>query len=362
VRRAKSLKSPLSRASAIAALVLTLGIASTSAASSVGAGHRRVTGPAKAASHRAAAPSLIGGDSKTDCVYSANRIDVLHRFEQMVSKNIDCALVFNNASPNWAGWDDPWFLREQGSPASNWLAWATAPGTDRQLVITQGMFPSDVNGTNWLQAGAGGAYDRYARTLARKLVAAGLGNSVIRLGHEANDSGSPWFVGTTPESWRLWDQYWRQTVVAMRSVPGAHFLFDWCINAYWEPIALADWYPGNSFVNIIGVDAYDSGVPVGADRWSKIYTQPDGIDDVLRFAAAHGKPVSFPEWGLWTSGSAGGFGGGGDPAYIDGMAGVVKSNAIAYQSYFDSLASATLLADSPPSLAAYRESFGGGEQ
>jgi hypothetical protein len=348
------------------ALLLALGVVSASAASLSRAhkAHRRhrATGQAHAASQPAPSPSLIGGDSKTDCVYAANSIDTLQSFEQMVNKTYSCALVFNNASPNWAGWDDPWFLSEQGNPNANWLGWATAPGTDRQLIITQGMFPSSLNGTDWLQAGAAGAYNTYARTLARNLVAAGLGNSVIRLGHESNDSGSPWFIGTTAQSWRQWDEYWRQTVTAMRSVPGAHFLFDWCINAYWEPTALADWYPGNSFVNIIGIDAYDMGVPAGENRWSTIYDQPDGISTVLQFASARGKPVSFPEWGLWTSGSANGNGGGDDPAYINGMAGVVQNNDVAYQSYFYNLASATLLTDSPDSLAAYSQSFGGGGQ
>jgi beta-mannanase len=141
-------------------------------------------------------------------------------------------------------------------------------------------------------------------------------------------------------------------------VRGGHFLFDWCINAYYEPIPLADWYPGNNFVDIIGVDAYDSGVPDGANRWSTIYNQPDGIKAVLRFAAAHGKPVSIPEWGLSPPGASGG--GGEDPSYIQGIASVVKNNPVAYQSYFYNNASATLLASSPLSLAAYRQSFGGG--
>ena len=311
------------------------------------------------ARHAHPSAALIGDNTKTDCVYAAESIGVLSAFENLVERKFDCVLVYNNASPNWAGWEHPWFLKEQGIPSRNWWRWATAPGTHRQLVITQGMFPSDVDGTNWLQAGASGAYDAYARTLARNLVAAGLGSSVIRLGHEANLSGSPWFIGTTRQSFQLWDEFWRQTVLAMRSVPGAHFLFDWCINAHVEPIPLAEWYPGNDVVNIIGIDSYDEGVPAGDVRWSSLYNQPDGIKAVLQFAAAHGKPVSIPEWGLWTPGP-GTLGGGNDPAYIDHIASVVRNNPVAYQSYFYNLAPAALLSADPQSRMAYQLHFGGG--
>jgi hypothetical protein len=306
----------------------------------------------------AGSSALIGADTKTDCVYTAESTSILQQFGQMVNHSFNCALVYNNASPNWAGWEDPWFLSEQGNTSYDWQQWATAPGTHREMIITQGLFPSDLDGTGWLQAGASGEYTQYARTLARNLVAAGLGDSVIRLAHEGNDSGSQWFIGTTQRSFELWDEFWRQTVLAMRSVPGAHFLFDWTVNAYWEPVPLAEWYPGNSVVNIIGIDTYDGGVPIGDERWSRLYSQPDGIKDVLQFAAANNKPVSIPEWGLATPGQAT-LGGGDDPTYVDGIAAVVRNNPVAYQSYFYNHDSATLLANDPLSLAAYRQNFGG---
>jgi beta-mannanase len=145
----------------------------------------------------------------------------------------------------------------------------------------------------------------------------------------------------------------------MRSVRGAAFRFDWCINARWRPIPLADFYPGNDVVDYVGIDAYDSAVGPGIDRWSAIYNRPDGIHDVLRFAAAHGKPMSFPEWGLWKPGGDT-LGGGDDPDYVNGIARIVRQNQVAYQSYFYKYDSATLLASSPFSLAAYRRHFGAG--
>ena len=44
----------------------------------------------------------------------------------------------------------------------------------------------------------------------------------------------------------------------MRSVPGTRFLFVWNPNACTTDLPLDDWYPGNSYVDIIGMDVYDS--------------------------------------------------------------------------------------------------------
>lgn len=303
---------------------------------------------------------MSAAGSKADCIYAANSIAVLHSVERLVHHTFDCVLVYNNAAPDWTSWENPWFLTDS-SPGSDhaWQRWAEAPGAHRQLIISNNLFPSDVDGTDWLAAGAAGKYAQYARRLARNLVAAGLGHSVIRLADEANDTGNPYSLQTTPAALRLWRQFWRRTAIAMRSAPGAHFLFDWCINSYWRPVPMEEWYPGDDVVNIIGIDAYDSGVPVGDARWARIYNQPDGIRDVLTFARAHGKPVSIPEWGLEPAGG-GTLGGGADPAYINAIADVVRMNRVAYQSYFYNHDSAELLSSNPASLSAYRRDFGRG--
>ncbi len=150
----------------------------------------------------------------------------------------------------------------------------------------------------------------------------------------------------------------------MKSVAGAQFLMDWCVNAYWQPFALANWYPGDDVVDIIGIDSYDSGLPPSITTqpaaWNRLFTQPDGIQAVQSFAAQHGKPLSVPEWGLGGVGSPW-FGMGDDPAYIDGMASVVSSGTVAFQSYFLGGDPATLLeAPGSQSFARYVAHFGGG--
>ena len=297
----------------------------------------------------------VAYDAKADCVSAGSSVEEMRSFERLVGRNFDCALVFNEAAPNWAGWEAPWFLSD--SYPYNWRSWVHAAGSHRQLIISQALFPSELAGSDWLGAGAAGVYARHARTLARNLVAGGLGNSVIRLAHEANDNQEPYAVATSYRDQALWREFWRRTVIAMRSVPGAHFLFDWCVNAYWRPIPLSRWYPGDDVVNIVGIDAYDSGVPMRENRWTRLYTEPDGIRAVLRFAAAHDKPVSIPEWGLVPA-NRGSLGGGDDPAYVDGIARVVRENPVAYQAYFYVHDSAALLSVDRMSLLAYRRHFG----
>jgi len=303
--------------------------------------------------------AIIGGNSKTPCVYSAHSISTLDAFSLMVGRQINCAMVYINATNTWQQWESPWFINYY-NPDNDWSAWATAPGTNRQLVITQNLIPSDLEGTDWLDAGAAGDYTVYARALAQNLVNAGLGNSVIRLSPESNGTWYSDSLGSTPAQWAEWDEFWRQTVLAMRSVPGANFQFDWCIAALYRALPLSEIYPGNDVVNIIGVDAYDTGNIGNTDaaRWNETLNGADGIQAVVNFAAAQGKPISIPEWGVSPVGDSEGFGD--DPTFVNGIASVVGDNPTAYQSYFYKYGYAIQLSPGTQSLAAYQQDFGAG--
>ena len=282
------------------------------------------------------------------CVYSGDTLAGLRTFDALVGSRITCAVVFDTAAPNWSAWDRPWFTYNP-IPDENWSHFAATPG--HRLVITVSMFPSSLNGADWRSAGAAGDYARYARALARNLVADGMGHAVIRLGHEANGT---WFadnIGNTPAQWAQWREFWRKTVFAMRSVKNAHFSFDWCIAAGYRAIPLRDYYPGDDVVDSIGVDVYDNGVPTGENRWTYQYDRPGGVRAVVRFARAHHKPVAIPEWGLQAT-SAGG--GGDDPTFVSGIAGLAARTSVSFQSYFFAEGSLPLLSKGSGSLAAYR--------
>jgi hypothetical protein len=309
-----------------------------------------------AASGASAAP--MADDGKAVCAYSAHHISTLDEYSRLVHHAVDCALVYNDSAQTWQAWETPWFLHH-GDPDLNWARWATAPGTQRRLVITQNLFPAELNRADWRTAGARGDYAEHARSLARNLVAAGLGDSVIRLAHEANGNWYPDSIGDTPEQYDEWRQFWRQTVLAMRSVPGANFRFDWCVNAAYRAIPLVQYYPGDDVVDFVGVDAYDSGIAASTpvdQRWPIVYGRDGGVRDVLRFAKAHGKPLTIPEWGVAPPSKM--QSGGDDPGYVHGIAAVVRDNTVAYHSYFYKYEWATQLAEGPRSLAAYRQEFG----
>ncbi len=319
-------------------------------------------------------------DSKADCLYAANNVSTLAAFGNRIGYRFRCALTFSNTNQQWTSWETPWFTTA-GHPSAeyfNWQDWKNcanpddpcAPGERRQLIITTQLWPSSEDGSGPLAKCAQGDYNWYALALGKNLVNDGLGDSIIRLQQEGNDTADP---GDLPsdgvDGWPTtqeeleWAACWSNEALAMKAVPGAHFLMDWTVNAYWRPIPLADWYPGDRAVDIIGIDAYDSGLPAGITSepaaWIRLTTQADGIDTVQQFAAQHGKPLSFPEWGLAYPGSPD-YGLGDDPLYIDNIAAVVRLFPFAYQSYFLNGDSGALLDGlAPASALRYIAHFGG---
>ena len=300
--------------------------------------------------------SVLQADSKANCVYPANSQKLLATFSAATGAQINCVVLFNNDKPTWKDWENVWWSHPP-KPDFDWLRWKTAvPG--RQIVITQSMVPKSAP-SDWRVLGAEGAYDHYATQLAENLVSAGLGDSIIRLGAEANADDPQSTIGTDPSQYGDWAEYWANIVRAMRAVPGAHFLFDWTVNQYYRPIPFDQWYPGNDVVDIIGIDAYDSGITDSSltpdERWQKLSNEPDGLNALAAFAAAHNKPMSIPEWGLMQVGPKGGAGD--DPTYVKGLASFIATHPVVYNSYFYQPAETGVipLTDAPQSLAVYRQ-------
>jgi beta-mannanase len=138
----------------------------------------------------------------------------------------------------------------------------------------------------------------------------------------------------------------------MRSVTGAHFRFDWTVNAAIRPLPLAAFYPGDDVVDIVGVDLYDFDPQTGTAPWLRFYRAPDGGAQMAAFAKAHRKPLSIPEWG--TTAKAGTD----DPAFVNGIAQLTRTGNVAYQAYFFAHDSAGRLVAGAKSLSAYRRHFG----
>jgi Glycosyl hydrolase family 26 len=209
------------------------------------------------------------------------------------------------------------------------------------------------NGDTLANAAAGGDNAAFTQ-LAQEMVSAGAGNSVLRLGWESNGNWFPWSADQNPQQYV---QAFDNAVTAMRSVPGANFTFDWNVSAgpaNWPAgDTLSTFYPGNAYVDDIGVDAYDN------QNWNDLLNGSNGLNAVQQFASQNGKPMSVDEWGLWSSSSGGQ---GDDPTFINNMANFFANTPnLAFQGYFNDTmpGGSEDLADNPNSQAAYIQDFQG---
>jgi len=310
-----------------------------------------------ATAHAATSPS----GKKQVCVYSQNETEMVPTFASLVGRTtVDCAMVYVN-SPTWSTWDSPWFVHYV-DPNYNWAEWVQdSPANDpRQLIVNTTLIPSGVSSDpNWRAEGAAGDFTSYDQTFAQTLVSDGLANAIIVLGAEANGNWEYDNIGSTAAQVSDWVQTWRNTVIAMRSVPGADFKFVWDVNNRIPATPFASYYPGDDVVDIIGDDAYDSAVTDDANDWSEVAGSADGVNSLVAFAQAHGKPIAFPEWGVGVRDS-GNLAGNDDPSYVNGMAGVIAADDVAFECYFFNDEWETELEQGPLSLAAYKAAFGDG--
>ncbi len=221
-----------------------------------------------------------------------------------------------------------------------------------------------------LAVGASGAYNAHFEQLARNLVAAGMGDSYLRLGWEFNQNKYPWYPAGQPANFVA---YWRQIVTTMRAVPGADFSF------VWNPSRgdngpkdramgnLANYYPGDDYVNIIGMDVYDTAwnhYPGETAEFHTMLTQTWGLDWLADFGAEHKKPLAIPELGLGPFGPSAGnglpftgngnIGGGDDPAFISDMFDWIAHHDVAFVSFWDYQNSSIQNGANPESEAALR--------
>jgi hypothetical protein len=257
------------------------------------------------------------------------------------------------------------------------LAWELGQwhGTGYRLELGVPMFATSGE-TDSLAVGATGAYNGNFATLARTLVAAGDGNAILRLGQEFTGSWNPWRVTNATDA-ANYAQFYRQIVSAMRTVPGQAFKFIWegadpQDGSYNGAYTADQTYPGDGYVDYIGSDTYDQSwvgscglafnntTSAGASMCSWNTNTLPGLDRVAAFAAAHAKPVVFPEWGLADRGD--GHGMGDDPTFVEEMAWWIAGHNVAFDIYFDFDVSGQVDAitdgNFPASLAAYHAGFG----
>jgi len=258
-------------------------------------------------------------------------------------------------------YNDGWTGMDGSGGSLDWMFAQGWTGTGYTLSLGVPIIPSDASGNpvGTLAQGATGAYNSYYVTLAQTLVAAGESNAYLRLGWEFDGSWYAWNA-TTPSAEASYATYFQQIVDSMRSVAGQDFRFVWNpdADAFTESgynVALA--YPGNSYVNVIGLDAYDQtwiSDPTPANAWSQTYL-PE-LTAARAFAAAQGKPLALTEWGIWTGGN----GLNDDPLYITNIIAWMKdpANDVIYENYFNEGNNQLIAGDTPNALAAFIAALG----
>jgi Glycosyl hydrolase family 26 len=236
---------------------------------------------------------------------------------------------------------------------------------------------------------ASGADDGYYKTLAENLVAGGFGSSYIRLGWEFQGSWFPWNI-CNQDGQKDFVPAFRNIVTSMRSVSGADFKFIWNPDDSSNTSCsgqLEDYYPGDSYVDMVSADVYDTngGSESDSARWTELVngvnaggwtaTAPEpvngqafkgyGLNWLVAFAREHNKEIGLPEWGLWSTGSNGG---GDDSYFVNQMASWIKSYATGPTIFwnYDDGADGTVLTvpdettgDVPDATAAFRNDFTG---
>jgi len=310
-------------------------------------------------------------------------------YSKWLNKDVVYALEFE-AGDHWGDIEGgTWWLE----PWGKWVG-AAEPGKQRFLVISVPMVPSGESGVT-LGQGASGAYDQHFVALAQNLVKYKLETSVIRIGWEFNGGWYPWSAEKDVKSWPI---YWQKIVTAMKSVQGQKFQFCWCLNNGWTSTVASTVYPGDEYVDFIGVDSYDStwdtkatlysfglrqrGIwyatfnysasetveynsvywkalransnvsPTEGATWTMIannsvmtnsrtiawadnYSGGYGLQYWSQWAATHNKPMTLNEWGVWDMPD--GHGGGDNAYYIQQMHTFINDpkNNVAFYSYFD---------------------------
>jgi hypothetical protein len=224
-------------------------------------------------------------------------------------------------------------------------------GTTISKVISIPMLPQkDESGLDYTQAqcrrlitqGKDGEFNpkwkQFASTIKEKF---GDETLYLRLGWEFNMYGknsAQYTWGADYENSDDWKKYWRNIVTIFHeTLPNAKIV--WCIgldlNDRWDganpdPNHISDdqLYPGDEYVDVIGIDKFDFYPSLLNNSWNNwyydIYLGGDevnghGLRFCSTFARNHGKPLSFPEWGLVDAAADSKSYGNDDPYYIARM-------------------------------------------
>ena len=274
-------------------------------------------------------------------VFPMHKASVASAFEASRGKKLDVITVFP-ARANWNSMMEGWIMDDQRIPA----------GFKGTLDVGVPLWPNDGNiGT----AAAGGYNAQWQKFGA--MIAAKYPTAYIRLGWEMNLPG--WKHAAYPAQAEQWKEAYRQAVTSIRR-GGSKLRIAWVVNEGPGQTGTQDariFYPGDAYVDYIGMDAYDwwPGYTTDANI-AKHRDSAYGWNFWLDFAKSKNKKFVLPEWGVAPANSASG---GDNPKYINFVYSWMKQNQqwIGYESYFsesDSYIRSDLFTNSPKASAEYK--------
>ena len=273
----------------------------------------------------------------------------------------------------WLGRDSVWGLDFVGGESwsnvgwpvfwlEHWSKWVKAK-SGRKLVLSIPILAGPVDGSGpkqgdvgvnvavSLEKGAAGDYNIHFQQLAENLVKFGLADTILRPAWEFNGD---WYAWRAKGKTAAFAEYWRQIVATMRAVPGAGKLkFCWNPTLGDQQFPADEAWPGDAFVDFVGVDVYDetwnaetypwppdAGATEIERRQKKVWNEwivnsPRGLAFWTKFAKSHGKPLAIPEWGLVSADHN--HGGKDNPHFIAQMHAFLMdpANGVAFHCYFD---------------------------
>ncbi|MDF2924794.1 MAG: hypothetical protein K0R57_3708 [Paenibacillaceae bacterium] len=155
----------------------------------------------------------------------------------------------------------------------------------------------------------------------------------VRNSWEFNGDWFPWTVlAGEGENQTLKTQHFtqafREFVDTFRNVSDK-FRFEWNVNVG-KDFPLETAYPGNSYVDIIGMDIYDEGTSDAQNRFQYALTRSYGLNWLRDFANARNKPIAISEWGV------GGRDSGDSPVMVENMYNFFRATNTVFQLYWDS--------------------------
>lgn len=287
------------------------------------------------------APPATGAASSATrvSIFIGNNPPDLAQFESWLGRKVD-VLELHGGEADWSDWKSS-------------LSWQAGrfKGLVGDIEWSVPLIPAGAT----LDAAAAGDYDANYTALAKQFVSLWPDDQqiYIRLGWEFNGNG-----------WRKWSAVgkapqfigaYRHFVDAFRAVAPGRFKFEWTPNIGSVGMDPETAYPGDAYVDVIGMDFYWDTKYLGTDpekAWNTVVTEKWGLQWHQDFAAAHHKPTAYAEWGVNSDGAG---------PYIRHASQWFADHHVLYQNYWNS--NSNFQADLshgqyPSAAAAYRSSFG----